>query len=120
MVSLFLAGCGGGGGGGGSTTPPVTVADLAPSSITNHTLTFADPDQPSVKMSYTFDGSTYTSPSGDSGSYTYSKTSGSTTKAQLQLSSSFSQMLTYQLTFTTASGGTYTDQSAKSGTFTYQ
>lgn len=116
---MFLTACGGGGGGGGST-PPVTTPDLAPSSISNHTMTFADPDQPSVKMSYTFDGTTYTSPSGDSGSFTYAKTSGTTTKAGLQLASSFSQTLTYQLTFTSAAGGTYTDQNAKSGSFTYQ
>lgn len=117
---MFLTACGGGGGGGSSPPPPVTVPDLAPSSITNHTLTFADPDQATVKMSYTFDGTNYTSPSGDSGSYTYGKTSGTTTKAQLKLVSVFSQTLTYDMTFTSSAGGSYTDQNAKTGTFTYQ
>lgn len=115
----FVTGCGGGGG-GGSSAPVIPVPDLAPSSIINRTITITDPDQAQVQTKYTFDISTYTSPSGDSGSYSYNKVSGSTTQARLQLVSLFAPVLNYQLTFTSSAGGTYIDQSSKSGSFTIQ
>jgi hypothetical protein len=92
---------------------------LAPASISGKTFKIADPDQPEIRRSFVFEAATYTSPSGDSGSYTYAKTAGTTTQARLQITSAFSAALTYQLTFTSTTGGTYVDQSTKTGTFTY-
>lgn len=98
----------------------VTVPDLAPSSIINRTITITDPDQSQIQTKYTFDVSTYNSPSGDSGSYSYTKVNGSTTQARLQLISLFAPVLNYQLNFTSSAGGTYVDQSSKTGSFVIQ
>jgi hypothetical protein len=97
-----------------------TVPDLAPSSIAGHKLTFTDPDQSSVTTTYSFDSINFSTQSGDSGSYSYSKVAGTTTKSNLQLVSVFTSTKTYQLTFTTSTGGTYVDQSNKTANFTYQ
>jgi hypothetical protein len=96
------------------------VPDLAPSTIEGRTLVFTDPDQPTVKNTYSFTATTFSSPGGDSGSYTYAKIANTTTQARLQLSSVFVPARTYQLTFTSSSGGTYVDQVGKSSTFTIQ
>ena len=98
----------------------MTVPDLAPATIISKTIVITDPDQPQIRNTYTFDVSTYTSPSGDSGAYTYSKVTGSTVAARLQLVSQFAPVLNYTLTYTSSAGGTYVDQSGKSGTFTIQ
>jgi len=45
---------------------------------------------------------------------------GTTTQATLKIVSSFSPALTYNLTFTSATGGTYINQVSQTGTFTYQ
>jgi len=115
--TLAFSGCGGGG--GTTPTPPVTP-DLAPSSISSHQIVITDPDQSQVTTTYKFDTTTYSTPTGDSGNYTWTKTSGSTTQGTLQLLSVFTSTKTYKLTFTTSTGGTYVDQSNKSGNFTYQ
>lgn len=83
-------------------------------------MVFTDPDQSQVTTTYKFDTTTYSSPSGDSGNYTWSKTSGTTTQGTLQLVSVFTSTKTYKLTYTTSTGGTYVDQSNKTGNFTYQ
>lgn len=120
----FVIGCGGGGGGGGTSsgggTPVVPVPDLAPASIITKTIVITDPDQSTLKFTYTFDVSTYTSPSGDSGAYTWTKVTGSTTQTRLQLVSQFAPVLNYTMNFTSSAGGTYSDQSGKTGTFTIQ
>ena len=119
IFTMFaLTGCGGGGG-GSTPTPPVTP-DLAPTSINGHSIVITDPDQTQITTTYKFDSATYSSPGGDSGNYTWSKTSGSTTKGTLQLTSVFTSTKTFNLTFTSSTGGTYVDQSNKNGTFTYQ
>ncbi|QYM78926.1 hypothetical protein K0B96_16725 [Horticoccus luteus] len=121
VLTMFVAACGGGGGGGGTPpTPPPPVPDLAPASIANHTIVIADPDQPTVTSTYAFSASTYTSPGGDSGTYSYGKVAGTTTQAQLQIASTFNPVRTYTLTFTSSAGGTYVDQVGKHGTFQYQ
>ena len=120
VFALVLTGCGGGGGGGSPPSPPPPVPDLAPASIVGKTIVFIDPDQPSVKTTYVFSASTYSTPSGDSGSYTYAKVANTTTKATLQIVSAFVPARSYQLTFTSSSGGTYVDQVGKSSTFAIQ
>jgi hypothetical protein len=121
-ILQFVTACGGGGGsgGGGGGAPAPNVPDLAPASIITRSMTITDPDQSAIRTTYTFDVSTYTSPSGDSGAYSYTKTTGSTTQARLQLVSQFAPVLNYNLTFTSSNGGTYVDQSGKSGPFTLQ
>lgn len=120
VFALVFGGCGGGGGGGSPVITPPAVPDLAPASIFGKTLVFVDPDQPSVKTTYAFSASTYSTPTGDSGSYSYAKVANTTTQATLQLVSSFVPARSYQLTFTSSNGGTYVDQVGKSGTFTIQ
>jgi hypothetical protein len=115
LVAL-TAGCGGGGG----TATPVAPTNFAPVSLDSHTLIFTDPDQSQFTTTDVFSQSTYASPSGDSGSYTYSQTAGVLNKAMLNLVSSFSPALTYNLTYTSPSGGTYVNQSSETGTFTMQ
>lgn len=121
VFALCFAACGGGGGGGGSpvVTPP-PVPDLAPATVEGRTLVFTDPDQPTVKTTYAFTATTFSSPGGDSGSFTYAKVANTTTQAKLQIASVFVPARSYQLTFTSSSGGTYVDQVGKSGTFTIQ
>lgn len=120
VLALLVAACGGGGGGGTPPSPPPVVPDLAPASIANRTIILVDPDQPTIKSTYVFGASTYTSPGGDSGSYSYGKVAGTTTQAQLQIASTFNPARTYTLTFTSSAGGTYVDQIGKSGTFQIQ
>lgn len=118
MAGLLLTGCGGGG--GAPTPPPAPPADLAPASISGRSLTFTDPDQGSVRTTYTFSGNTFTAPNSNSGTYTYTKIAGTTTQATLVINSSFAPPLTYTLTFSSSGGGTYVDQVGKSSTFTIQ
>jgi hypothetical protein len=120
LLSGFAVTAAGCGGGGGSSPAPVAPNNLAPSSISGHTLTFVDPDQSQFTTAYVFSSATYTSPNGDSGSYTYAPVTSTTTQATLKLVSTFSPALTYNLTFTSSSGGTYVNQVSKSGTFTIQ
>lgn len=120
LIAMFVAACGGGGGGSSPPPPLPVVPDLAPSTIANRTIILTDPDQPTIKSTYVFGASTYTSPGGDSGSYSYSKVAGTTTQAQLQIASTFNPVRTYTLTFTSSSGGTYVDQIGKSATFQIQ
>ena len=120
-ILQFFTACGGGGGsGGGGGAPAPNVPDLAPASIITRSMTITDSDQSAIRTTYTFDLSTYTSPSGDSGAYSSTKTTGSTTQVRLHLVSQFAPVLNYNLTFTSTSGGTYVDQSGKSGPFTLQ
>jgi hypothetical protein len=107
---LLFAACGGGG-----STPST---DLAPVSIASRTIVVQDPTQSAVTTTYTFTTSNYTSPTGDTGTYTYAKIGGTTTQATLHVNSSVTVPLTYVLTFTSTSGGTYVDQSSASSTFT--
>jgi len=110
LFAFLLAGCGGGG-------KPFT--DLAPLAISGHTIVIQDPVQPTVQTTYTFSASTYTATGGDSGTYSYAKIAGTTTKANLVITSSFNPALSFVLTFTTTGGGTYVDQSSATSTFTY-
>lgn len=110
-VLALCAGCGGGGGG----TP-----DLAPANVTSRTLVVADPNLPGVSTTFVFAATAYTSPGGDSGTYTYAKIPNTTTQATLAVNSSFQPARSYTLTFTSAGGGTYVDQLAHSSTFTIQ
>lgn len=119
-LAVFLAGCGGGGGGGGTTPPVVPPLNWAPVSLNGHSLTFTDPDQSQFTTKYVFSSGTYASPSGDSGTYTYSQTANVLNKGTLNLISSFSPAQTYYLTYTSASGGTYVNQLNESSTFTMQ
>ena len=112
---LLAGGCGGGGG----SPAPVSTPNLAPSSVSGHSMMFTDPDQPQITTTYTFTASAYTSPTGDSGSYTYSTVAGTTNQASLQVVSVFSTTASYSLTFTSYTGGTYRDALGKSGNFTY-
>ena len=115
---FLLAACGGGGGGSGGGAPSAGP-QLAPSSIAGRTLTFVDPDTPAVTQAFSYSSTTYTSAGGDAGSYTYGKTGGTSDQARLQMVSSFSATLTYQLTFTSTLGGTYIDlNTSKTSTFT--
>jgi hypothetical protein len=113
-LGIFFSGCGG----GSSSQPP--APNLAPSSISGKTITVVDPDQSQFTTAYVFTAANYTSPSGDSGSYTYVTVTNTTTQATLKIASSFSPALTYNLTFTSSSGGTYVNQVGKSSTFTIQ
>ena len=120
---VSLCGCGGGGGGGATPTQVNPAADpnLAPAVLTGLTLTFQDPDITSLQTSYTFTASDFTTPRGDSGSYTYSRVLPvlPINQATLQLNSSFATVLHYDLTFTSKSTGTYFDSStSKTSTFT--
>ena len=112
-----LTGCGGSTSQGGGTSP---VYNLAPASISGRTLTFTDPDQAQFQTVYVFQAATYTSPNGDSGTYTYQQTPGVINQASLHLVSSFSPALTYTLTFNNYNGGNYVDQVGKTGPFTMQ
>jgi len=120
LALVGLTGCGGGGGGvpqGGNTAQ---VNNLAPTSISGRTLTFTDPDQSQFQTVYVFQTSGYTSPNGDSGTYTYQQTPSVVNQASLHLNSSFSPPLTYTLTFNNFNGGNYVDQVGKTGPFTMQ
>jgi hypothetical protein len=118
-LALALAGCGGGGG-GGSAPPVVPPTNWAPLSLNGHSLTFTDPDQSQFTTKYVFSSGTYASPSGDSGTYTYTQTANVLNKGTLNLISSFSPAETYYLTYTSASGGTYVNQLNETSTFTMQ
>lgn len=108
-MTVLTSGCGGGGGGSNN---------LAPSSLDGKTLTFQDPDIPANRTSYSFTGANYSSPGGDSGTFTYAR-SATVHQATLQLNSVAATTLHYQLTFTSHSGGTYLDtDTAKTSTFT--
>jgi len=124
FAALFVSGFGlaaTGCGGGSSPAPaPAVSNNLAPNSISGHTMVFVDPEQSQFSTTFVFTGGNYTSPSGDSGSFTYVPVTGTTTQATLKIVSSFSPALTYNLTFTSASGGTYINQTSQTGTFTYQ
>jgi hypothetical protein len=109
LLAFLLAGCGGGG-------KPFT--DLAPLSVNGRTIVIQDPTQPLIQTSYVFGASTYTATGGDSGTYSYAKIPGTTTQANLVITSSFNPALSFVLTFTTTGGGTYVDQSSATSTFT--
>lgn len=109
LLALFLAACGGGG-----------AVDLAPPSISGRVIVVQDPTQPTVTTTYTFSSSTYTATGGDSGTYNYSKIGGTTTKANLLITSSFTTPSSYVLTFTSTGGGTYVDNNTSAtSTFTF-
>jgi hypothetical protein len=116
LCGALLAGCGGG------SSPPVSypVIDLAPGSLSGHTLTFTDPDQPQFTTTYVFSASTYTSPSGDSGTYTYVQSVTTNNQGTVNIVSAFSPALTYTLKYTASTGGTYVNQVSATGTFTMQ
>ncbi|HEY0944745.1 MAG TPA: hypothetical protein VGD81_05740 [Opitutaceae bacterium] len=114
-IIFSLTGCGGGGG-GGSPTPET---NFAPASINGRTLVFQDPDITGVSTTYTFTAANYTTTGGDSGGYTYTRNEAVRHTATLQIASSFSPVLNYQLTFTSTAGGTFLDTaSSKTSTFT--
>ncbi len=83
-------------------------------------MVFTDPDQSQITTTCKFDTTTYSTPTGDSGNYSWAKTAGTTTQGTLQLMSVFAPAKTYKLTFTSSTGGTYVDQSNKTANFTYQ
>jgi hypothetical protein len=119
-AAAVLSGCGGGGGGGAATPPVTPQTNWAPVSLNGDSLTFTDPDQSQFTTKYVFSSGTYASPSGDSGTYTYTQTASVLNKGTLNLISSFSPALTYYLTYTSATGGTYVNQLNETGTFTMQ
>jgi hypothetical protein len=112
-----LPGCGGGG-----TNYPASAAttNLAPQVIAGHTFIFTDPHQSQVTTTYVFSITTYTSPSGDSGTYTYLQSATTQNQGTVHIVSSFSPALTYTLTYTTYLSGTYVDQVGNTGPFTMQ
>jgi hypothetical protein len=116
----LLAGCGGGNSGSPAGIGGVTPNNYAPLAISGRTFTFTDPDQPQFTTVYVFSVTTYTSPSGDSGTYTYSQTSGVLNQGVVHIVSSFSPALTDTMTFTSYSAGTYVDTVGKTSTFTMQ
>ena len=117
LCSALLVGCGGGGGGAAPVYGPI---DLAPSSLQGHTLTFTDPDQSQFTTVYVFSATTYTSPSGDSGTYTYTQSATTNNQGTVNIVSAFSPALTYTLKYTSSTGGTYVNQVSATGTFTMQ
>ena len=115
-ILFSITGCGGGGGGDATPAPE---PNFAPTTINARTLVFQDPDIAGVTTTYTFTTGNYTTTAGDSGSYTYARNESVRHTATLQIASSFSPVLNYQLTFTSTAGGTYTDTAtSKSSTFT--
>ena len=119
VALLAVGGCGGGGGSAAPAPVYPPTPTFALTTLNNHWLDFTDPDQASVVTRYAFAGTTYTSPSGDSGTYTYTLVNnGVTNQATLQIVSSFQPAVTFNVTFTTTTTGTYTDSVGKSSTFT--
>ncbi|CAM2894471.1 hypothetical protein [Rariglobus hedericola] len=112
IASALLVGCGGGS----------NKTDPAPSSLNGRTITFRDAIV-AANTAYTYTGSvsgTYSSTDiGDTGTFTYTKTMGTTDKAVLQMTSTvFLSTTTYNLTFASGSGGSYSDDLPSNGTFT--
>ncbi len=116
LCGLLLGGCGGNSGGAVYGLP----SQLAPTSLAGHTLNFVDPNQSQFTTTYVFATGTYTSPSGDSGTYTYQVSSSNTNQATVNIVSAFVPAITDTLTFTSGTGGTFVNQVAASGTFTMQ
>jgi hypothetical protein len=116
LCGFLLSGCGGNSSGAAYGSPAL----LAPSSLAGHTLIFVDPNQTQFSTTYVFATGTYTSPSGDSGTYTYQVASSNANQATVNIVSAFVPAITDTLTFTSGTGGTFVNQVAASGTFTMQ